>query len=93
MLDKLKDIKGIVYGKVSDTFLKECNKKCLPWLCISLVLQKRTLDLYCSEQIDPLIWLPGISALLNKNKYKLPLKYPKIKNKSHASSINNAYLR
>lgn len=76
-LDKLKDIKGITYGKVSETFLKECNKKLLPWLCFSLILQKRTLDFYCTDQIDPLIWLPGLTAALAGQ--TLTLKIPKKK--------------
>lgn len=78
-LDKLKDIKGVAYGKVSDTFLKECNKKLLPWLCFSLIFQNRTLDFFCTDQIDPLIWLPGISAALSGQ--MLTLKYPKKKDK------------
>lgn len=83
-LDKLRDIKGIAYGKVSETFLKECNKKLVPWLCFSLILQKRTLDFYCTDQIDPLIWLPGLTAAMSGQ--TLTLKYPKIKDKNKNKS-------
>lgn len=83
-LDKLRDIKGIAYGKVSETFLKECNKKLVPWLCFSLILQKRTLDFYCTDQIDPLIWLPGLTAAMGGQ--TLTLKYPKIKDKNKNKS-------
>jgi len=51
----------------------------LPWLCFSLILQKRTLDFYCTDQIDPVIWLPGITAALVGQ--SLNLKYPKKKSK------------
>ena len=83
-LDKLRDIKGIAYGKVSETFLKECKKKLVPWLCFSLILQKRTLDFYCTEQIDPLILLPGLTAAMGGQ--TLTLKYPKIKDKNKNKS-------
>ena len=71
-LDRLKDIKGIAYGKVSDTFLKECNKKLEPWRCFSLILQKRTLDFYCTAEIDPCIWLPAITASIEGQVLKSP---------------------
>jgi hypothetical protein len=44
-----------------------------------LILQKRTLDFYCTDQIDPVIWIPGLTAALVGQ--TLPLKYPKKKNK------------
>jgi hypothetical protein len=48
-IDKLKDVRGVMFGKASDTFLKECNKSLEPWRCFSLVFKKRTLDLYCTD--------------------------------------------
>lgn len=79
--DKLSEIKGIAYGKVTDTFLKECNKKLLPWLCFSLIMSNRTVDFYCTDEIDPLIWLPGLTAGLAGQ--TITLKMPKSKSKSN----------
>ena len=40
-----------------------------PWKCFSLVLKKRTFDLYCKEERDLLFWVPGISLCLRELEY------------------------
>ena len=64
-----------MFGKSSEALHKECNKSLEPWKCFSLVFQKRTLDLYCSEEKDLDIWLPGITASLHGffNKPNIPI--------------------
>ena len=57
------DMRGIIYGKATNTFLKSSNKKLEPWLCFSLILKRRSLDIYCTEdQIDN--WYLGLSQLI-----------------------------
>jgi len=60
----LADIRGIIYGKTNPKFVK--NAKGLePWLCFSLVLENRTIDLYCREdQIN--YWVIGLSEELKR---------------------------
>ena len=45
-----------------------------------MIFKKRTLDFYCTEEIDPKIWLPGITASLNgfflKPNIPIPLYSP-----------------
>lgn len=61
------EIKGVVYGKITETMRKESNKSFEPWKCFSLILKKRTLDIYCEvEEKDIQFWLPGISYCLRK---------------------------
>lgn len=67
------EIKGIVYGKCTSTFKKSKNKNLEPWLCFSLMLKTRPLDVYCNEdQINS--WYIGLSQLIklhNPNAYAL----------------------
>lgn len=72
----LTDVKGIVYGKITDTMRKSCNKELYPWKCFSLILKKRTLDLYCPEEEDIDYWVPGMSgALARANPDKFMVGY------------------
>lgn len=36
-LDNFAEIKGVVYGKVTSTMIKDSNKTYKPWLCFSLI--------------------------------------------------------
>lgn len=67
---ELSDIKGIVYGKVTNTFTKRNkNKKLYPWLCFSIIFKKRPLDIYCTEeQINN--WYIGLSELVRLHNSK-----------------------
>jgi hypothetical protein len=59
-----------LYGKVSKTFRKSANKSLENHLCLSLILEKRTLDLYVQEG-NIISWVYGLSQLIrawNKNK-------------------------
>ena len=47
-LDEIKLVKGVVYGKVTETMRKLSNKNLEPFKCISLIFQKRTFDIYCT---------------------------------------------
>lgn len=78
MTDHLSEVKAIIYGKATDTLLKNYNKNLELHLCFSLVLKTRTLDFYCnSEQIDN--WVMALSAEIRKknpNAYTItPGKY------------------
>lgn len=46
---ELAQIKGLVFGKVTETFRKKANNGLEPWLCFSLMMDKRSFDLYCTE--------------------------------------------
>lgn len=48
---------------------KECNYKLDPWKCFSLVLKKRTFDVYLPEERDLFFWLPGLSLCLRDLNY------------------------
>ena len=57
------DIRGILYGKCTKTFQKSKNKQLSSWLCFSLILKNRSLDVYCTEdQID--FWYVGLSQFV-----------------------------
>jgi len=72
----LTDVKGIVYGKITATMRKNCNKDLVPWKCFSLVLKKRTLDMFCPEESDIDYWVPGLSgALARANPDKFMVGY------------------
>lgn len=59
------EIKGVVLGKVTKTFLKKSSSKLEPWLCISLILKNRPLDLYIPEdKID--LWYIGLSEFIKE---------------------------
>lgn len=69
-----KDIKGIVFGKVSDVMIRPAYRKLEPFLCFSLYMEKRTLDLYATkDQIDA--WFISLSILIKKfNKTGLAMR-------------------
>ena len=68
-----KDIRGIIYGKCTNTFKKSSGRSMEQWLCFSLILHKRPLDVYAEEdQIN--LWYIGLSELLkihNPNSFAL----------------------
>lgn len=60
------DIRGIVFGKCTSTFLRSKNKQLEPWLCFSLILKSRPLDLYIEEsKID--FWYIGLSEYVKQH--------------------------
>ena len=68
----------MIYGKATDTLLKNYNKNLDLHLCFSLILKNRSLDFYCTkDQIDN--WVIALSAEIRKrnpNSYTLtPGKY------------------
>jgi len=78
ILDHLSEVKALLYGKATDTLLKNYNKNLELHLCFSLILKSRSLDFYCtSDQIDN--WVIALSAEIrkrNSNAYTLtPGKY------------------
>lgn len=72
-LGHLSQVKALIYGKATDTLLKNYNKNLEFHLCFSLILQTRSLDFYCTnEQIDN--WVMALSAEIRKrnpNSYTL----------------------
>jgi hypothetical protein len=60
----LSDVKGVIYGKASDRIIKN-GKGLENWLCFSLVLPTRTIDLYCRpDQIN--LWYIGLAEEVKK---------------------------
>lgn len=61
---QLLTVKGVLYGKVTDKFVK--NARFLEdWLCIQLVLPKRTIDLYVPpDKINS--WYIGLTEAVKK---------------------------
>ena len=67
----LSEIRGILPGKITTTFTKSSNASLEPWLCMSIFLKNRPLDLYIPEdRVD--FWYIGLSELI---KEKNPLAY------------------
>ena len=65
----LSEIKGIVVGKVTSTFKKSKNANLESWLCLSIILKNRSLDLYIPEEkID--FWVIGLSEFCKQNNSK-----------------------
>jgi len=61
---KLSDVKGVLYGKASEKIHKH-GKNLENWLCMSLVLDSRTIDLYCrQDQIN--LWYIGLAEEVKK---------------------------
>jgi len=61
----LNEVKAVVYGKKSEAFTRSSNKALVPWFCLTLKLQNRTLDLYLRpDQIT--YWMIGLSVLVKK---------------------------
>ena len=57
------EIRGIIYGARTKTFKKSSNRDLEPWLCFSIILQRRTVDFYAAEDtID--LWYIGLSEFL-----------------------------
>jgi tetratricopeptide (TPR) repeat protein len=61
----LSEVKGVIYGKKSETFVKSGNKALLPWYCMTLKLQNRTLDFYLKPE-QATHWVIGLSYLVKK---------------------------
>lgn len=62
-LDNLGEIRGLVYGKVTPTFLKKSARKYESWLCFSIILANRPFDFMASEKsIDA--WVIGLCHLI-----------------------------
>ena len=60
------EIRGIVYGKCTTTFLRSKNRQLEPWLCFSLILKSRPLDVYIEEEkIDR--WYIGLGEYIKQN--------------------------
>lgn len=61
----LSEIRGVLPGKITSTFTKSSNDSLEPWLCMSIFLKNRPLDLYLSEdRID--FWYIGLSELVRE---------------------------
>ena len=67
----LKDIKSIIYGRVSPNLNENCNKMLSYSKCFSLQLQKRTLDFYCKNYEEIEGWVCGLSAALKKQQVRV----------------------
>eukprot|EP00743_Colponemidia_sp_Colp-15_P012971 GILK01014925.1.p1 GENE.GILK01014925.1~~GILK01014925.1.p1 ORF type:complete len:355 (+),score=87.53 GILK01014925.1:113-1066(+) len=61
---------GINYGTGSNTFAKNKKFSEYEWLCFSIVLPSRTLDLSCIDENQLVTWILGLQALMpNINSY------------------------
>lgn len=70
---ELAKIKGLTYGKVTSTFQKKKNKDLFPWLCMSIILENRSFDIYCTEE-NINTWYCGLAYAIkrhNPNAYVL----------------------
>lgn len=69
----LSEIRGIIYGKCTRPFMKKSREKFESWLCFSLIIRRRSLDIYCTEdQInDWYIGLTELAKLQNKSLFCL----------------------
>ena len=62
----LSQIKGLVYGKCTSTFLKSSREKLEPWLCMSLIMDSRPFDIFCTEEnIND--WYIGLAHAIKKH--------------------------
>ncbi|EGR27036.1 hypothetical protein IMG5_202740 [Ichthyophthirius multifiliis] len=61
----MQEVRGVVYGKVTDVMCKPYNKKLQSWLCFSLILKSRSLDFFCEpDQINK--WLIALGSETKK---------------------------
>ncbi|CAK80272.1 unnamed protein product (macronuclear) [Paramecium tetraurelia] len=59
------DIRGLLYGKVTDVLRKSYNNKLEPWLCFSLVMKTRSMDFHTQElQINS--WVIAMSEEIKR---------------------------
>lgn len=65
----LSEIRGILPGKITTTFTKSSNASLEPWLCMSIFLRNRPLDLYIPEdRVD--FWYIGLSEIIKEKNPK-----------------------
>lgn len=62
----LVQIRGLTYGKVTSTFQKKKNSKLFPWLCMSIIMDKRPFDIYCTEE-NINAWYVGLAYAIKKH--------------------------
>ena len=62
----LSQIRGLTYGKVTSTFTKKKNDKCLPWLCMSIMMDNRPFDVQCTE-LNINNWYIGLAYAIKKH--------------------------
>lgn len=67
----MKNIRGVAFGRVTDTMSKSYNKNLEPYKCFSLIFQKRTFDIYIPDEQDSKFWLPGISYFVGQARPQL----------------------
>jgi hypothetical protein len=61
----ISQIRGILPGKITSTFTKSSNASLEPWLCMSIFLKNRPLDLYIPEdRVD--FWYIGLSEIIKE---------------------------
>ena len=69
----LSDVQGVLYGKCTENFQKPEYRKYEAWLCFSIILPNRPVDIYVSEDRINL-WYIGLSEIVrfqNKKSYCL----------------------
>lgn len=59
-------IRGLTYGKVTSTFQKKKNSKLFPWLCMSIIIDKRSFDVCCTED-NVNDWYIGLAYAIKKH--------------------------
>ena len=64
----LSAIRGITYGKVTHTFFKKGNKNLEAWLCFSIILPHKSIDLYASETKLNL-WIYTLSEMVKASNH------------------------
>ena len=65
----LAEIRGVLPGKITSTFRKSANDSLEPWLCLSIFLKSRPLDLYIPEdRID--FWYIGLAESIKEQNPK-----------------------
>ncbi len=75
---ELSQIKGLVFGKVTETFRKKANAGLEPWLCFSLMMDKRSFDLGVvnCHLVSSSVWLLLAFCWLSRSMFssmKLPV--------------------
>lgn len=63
---ELAQIRGLTYGKVTSTFQKKKNSKLFPWLCMSIITDKRPFDVVCTED-NINAWYVGLAYAIKKH--------------------------
>ena len=65
----LAKIRGVVYGKVTDPFIRKSSETYENWLCMSIILEDRPFDFVCKEE-NVNQWYNGLAFVIKKRNPK-----------------------